>query len=279
MFDLLTEPFMRIVLAGALITAVTCAYLGVFMILKRIVFMGIVLSQAAALGVAIGFFFGLHPLASSFFITLLAIVILWIPFAEKSISNEGLLGSAYALFAAFSVILIAKNPLAEAKGLNIVSGNLIYMNTNDLVVLSLAALFVGVLHIFFFKEFIFVSFDRETAHAAGIKAAFFDLLLYLSIGVAISLSMRICGVIFVFSSLVIPAVASILIMRTVKGIFFMSMVIASAGVVGGTGISYVLDLPTGPAVTGIYGLIFLVFAAAKFLLFRFNGKKPVLPLM
>lgn len=263
MITFFMEPFMMVALAGALIAAVTCAYLGVFMILKRIVFMGIALSQAAALGVAIGFFYGFHPHVSSFVFTLLAMVIFWLPLSERDLSRESLLGFGYALSAALSVVMIAKNPLAEAKGLNLVSGNLLYIDTGDFVTLLLATFFVGITHLIFFKEFMFTSFDRETARAAGIKSNMFDLLLYLTIGVTISLSMRICGVVFVFSSLVMPAMTAIFIAGTIGKIFLVSIVVAVTGVVSGMGASYVLDLPSGPAVTAAYAVLFMSIAGAK----------------
>ncbi len=112
MFEVFSQPFMLIALFTAALTAVSCAYLGVFMILKRVIFMGIALSQAAALGVAGGMFIGISPLLGAFIATLLAIVLFWIPFSEKVISREALLGFVYAFSAAAAVILIAKNPLA-----------------------------------------------------------------------------------------------------------------------------------------------------------------------
>ncbi len=265
MLEIFKEPFMRIVLVGAVITGVTCSYLGVFMILKRIVFMGIALSQAAALGVAIGLFAGISPVAASLVMTLAAIVIFWIPFSEKDISGESLLGFAYAFFAALAVILVAKNPLAEARGLNLISGNLLYMGMSDLITIGAAAAAVFALHLVFFKQFIFVSFDRETAHAAGIKANLFDFILYLTIGVTISLSMMAAGVIFVFSSLVIPAMTAVFLMRSVWKIFFMSAIIAVVGVVTGLVVSYVWDLPSGPAITGAYGALFFLLSGTKIL--------------
>ncbi len=263
MIEIFTEPFMRTVLAGAILTAGTCAYLGVYLILKRVVFMGIALSQVAAMGVALGLFWGVHPLTSSFVLTILAVMLFWLPFSGKNLSREALLGFVYAFAAAMAIILIAKNPLAEAHGLNLVSGNLLYTNFEELRILAGGSIFVGIIHLFFFKEFIFVSFDRETAFAAGLKANFFDFLLYLTIGVMISLSMRISGVIFVFSSLVIPAMSSIMLMGTIGKIFLVAVLIAVTGVMTGLGASYVWDLPTGPTVTGMYGVLFFVLVGGR----------------
>lgn len=263
MFDIFKEPFMQTALLGGLIISSLCAYLGVFVILKRIVFVGIACSEAAALGIALGLFAGVNPALTAFALTFLAILLFWFPLTEKTISRESLIGLTYCLCAALAVILIAKNPLAEAHGLNLISGNLLYITWQDILLLGGVSLVIAAIHLVFFKEFIFISFDRETAFTTGIKADIKDLLLYSTIGIAISVSMKICGVIFVFASLVIPAMAGLLIAKEIKRIFMSSVLIASFCVLLGLSISYKLDLSTAPVVVGIYGLIFIILSVVR----------------
>jgi ABC-type Mn2+/Zn2+ transport system permease subunit len=263
MLEIFKEPFMQTALLGGLIIGSLCAYLGVFVILKRIVFLGIACSQAAALGVALGLFIGINPILTASVLTFLAILLLWFPLTEKTISRESLIGFTYCTSAALAVILIAKNPLAEAQGLNLISGNLLYITWQDILLLGVISLAIAVIHLFFFKEFIFVSFDRETAFTTGIRADIKDLLLYSTIGSAISISIKICGVIFVFASLVIPAMAGLLLAKEIKKIFLASILIASSCLILGLSISYKLDLPTAPLVVGMYGLVFVVLSIIR----------------
>jgi zinc transport system permease protein len=263
MLEIFKEPFMQTALLGGLIISSLCAYLGVFVILKRIVFFGIACSEAAALGVALGLFIGINPALTAFVLTILAILLFWFPLTEKTISRESLIGFTYCLCAAFAVILIAKNPLAEAQGLNLISGNLLYITWQDILFLAAVSLVIAAIHLVFFKEFIFLSFDRETAFTTGIKADIKDLLLYSTIGITISISMKICGVIFVFASLVIPAMAGLLIAKEIKKIFLSSIFTASSCLILGLSISYKLDLPTAPPVVGMYGLVFILLSVMR----------------
>lgn len=260
MLEIFEEPFMQTALLGGIITACLCAYLGVFVILKRVVFMGVALSQVAALGVALGLFIGINPLICAFILTLFALILFWAPFAEKNISRESLLGFTYAFCAAASVILIAKNPIVEARGVNLISGNLLYATWPDIKILGIAAFIIFILHLSFFKEFIFVSFDRETAFTTGLKADFFDFLLYLTIGIVISLSMKVCGVVFVFASLIIPGMIGLISSRRIGMIFFISCVAAAFSVVIGLACSYIWDLPSSPVIVGLYSLVFMLVA-------------------
>lgn len=266
MFEIFKEPFMQTALVGGLIISSLCAYLGVFVVLKRIVFVGIALSEVAALGVAVGLFIGINPVLSAFILTILAVFLLGFPISDKIVSRECMIGFTYASCAALAVILVAKNPLAEAHGLNLISGNLLYMTWVDIQLLCYVSVAVAVIHLIFFKEFIFISFDRETALTTGIKANLRDFLLYLTIGVVISVSMKVCGVIFVFASLIIPAMAGLLIAKEIRKIFVSSVLIAAFCVLGGLYMSYKLDLPTAPSIVGLYGLFFCVLAGIRFLL-------------
>lgn len=256
--NILREPFLQAALLAGAISAVACAYLGVFVILKRVVFMGIALSEIAALGVAVGLFIGINPMASAIIFTLIGIVLFWLPFTEKRLSRESIIGFAYAFSACLSVILIAKNPLVESRGLNLISGNLLYATRMDLYMLGAASLIIFALHAFFFKEFVFISFDRETAFTTGIKTDILDFILYITIGLMISVSMKTCGVIFVFASLVIPPMMGLVISRRIGMIFIISCVSALICVAGGLLISYIFDLPSSPTIVGLYSVLFIM---------------------
>ncbi len=268
MLEIFKEPFMQTALLGGLITGVVCAYLGVFVILKRIVFMGIAISEIAALGVALGMFIGIDPVLSAFILTLLGVILFWIPCTEKNISREALLGFTYVFCAAISVILIAKNPLTEARGLNLISGNLLYTTWQDIKILGITALFILFLHMIFFKEFVFVSFDKETALTTGLKANLFDLFLYLTIGIITGVSMKICGIVFVFASFIIPAMIGLFVARTIGKIILISLLVAIFCIAIGLWLSYVCDFPSGPTIVGLYGLVFIILSGAKIILGR-----------
>lgn len=257
---------MRTALIAGLLSAGLCSYLGVFVVLKRVVFIGIALSEIAALGVALGLFVGIDPGVSAFVLTLAAAVLFWAPFREKTYPKESLIGFTCVFSMAASIMLIAKNPLAESRGIDFISGNLLYAGWQDIKILGLAALFILLIHLAFFKEFIFVSFDQETAKTSGLRANLFDFMFYVSLGIAISLSMKICGVVFVFASLLVPAMIGLKTAKSIGSIFLISCLSSALCVLIGIALSYICDLPTGPAIVGIYSLVFILITLGKKLL-------------
>lgn len=254
------EPFMRYALAAGILSGGLCTFLGVYVILKRVAFMAIALSQLAALGVAFGLMLGIHADAFALLLTLAGVVFFWAPLREQSISKESVIGLTYCVAAALSIILIALNPRAEASGLDLISGNLLYATGGDLWVLAILCVVVLGIHLALFRGFLFVSFDKDMAHASGMKADFYDFMLYASVGLAIALAMKVSGILFVFASLVIPPMAGLMLFRNTKTIFVASCAVAILTVPVGLLLSYRLDVPSGPTVVCDYCAVFLVVA-------------------
>jgi ABC-type Mn2+/Zn2+ transport system permease subunit len=261
--DMFSQTFIRLALAAGVISSGICAYLGVFVILKRIVFVGIALAELGALGVILGFTLHLPPLLCASVLTFTGVLIFWAPYHLGSLSRESLIGLSYCLAAGLSVILLAKNPAVETHGLDLISGNLLYARFSDLPILLVLILLVGGTHLVLFKELLFVSYDRETAESLKLPAKYYDLLIYVLLGLTISLIIKIVGVLFVFASLVIPPMIGLSLCRRTKWIFLSSISAGVLSIPAGLYFSYHWDLPSGPAIIGVYGVIFLAAALRR----------------
>jgi ABC-type Mn2+/Zn2+ transport system permease subunit len=111
--EMLREPFLRYALFAGLLAGGVCAFLGVYVILRRIVFLGVALSEAAALGVALGLFVGWNPEAAAFGLTLLAALLFSLSGKYRILSQESLIGWAYVVAAGVSIILMQRIPLLK----------------------------------------------------------------------------------------------------------------------------------------------------------------------
>jgi ABC-type Mn2+/Zn2+ transport system permease subunit len=110
----------------------------------------------------------------------------------------------------------------------------------------------------FYKELLFVSFDRETARTLGYNVRRWDLLLYLTLGVVIASAMQFAGVMLVFNFLVLPAVTGLLLSHTMRGVFVWSVVSALVAAFVGFSLSVPFDLPSGPAISAASGALVLL---------------------
>ncbi|HEY8176079.1 MAG TPA: metal ABC transporter permease, partial [Gemmatimonadaceae bacterium] len=204
----------REALYGALVIALACSVLGVYVVLRRIVFVGAALAQLSSAGIALGLFLsgiGIggelthHPVAMALIVTIAGAVFFGMGGGGRSgVPPDAVIGVTYAVAAAVGIILISKAKTGEAHDI-FLQGNILGITRVDTLVLLAVAVPVLLVHVIFYKEFLFVSFDRETARTLGYNVTFWNLLLYFTLGVVIAYAMQFAGVMLVFNFLVLPA--------------------------------------------------------------------------
>jgi len=260
---ILTERFIQFAMLAGILTSALCSCIGIYVILKRIVFLGIAISEVSALGVAAGLMIGFDPTASAIALAVAAAVAFWLTGERRSVSKESVVAFAYIAAAALTVILVAKNPAAESKGLDLITGNLLYVQARDLVLMGTVTAAVLGIHFAFSRSFFFVSFDRETASAIGLRAGWYDLLIYLTLGVSVAVSMKVAGILFVFGSLVVPPLAGMLFGKRMGTIISLAILFAVLSCVAGVLLSLALDWPTAPTIILVMCTLFLLLAAVR----------------
>lgn len=251
MFSAFQIPFMQKALVVSLITGGFLSFLGVYIVLRRIVFVGIALSQITACGFALGFLSGINPLLSSIIFTLIGVILFSVQPTGKKVPQESIIGLAYALAASLGILFVAKSAQAETNILNLLSGNILTVTNSQVYTALTVFCLVAVFHFLFYKQFIFVSFDPETAATSGLNAKLWNFIFYLIVGIVISTSIRTSGVILTFGYMVIPAVSALMVVRNLKKAFLLSVILGLIATFSGLYLSFVLDLPSGPTIVTV----------------------------
>jgi zinc transport system permease protein len=254
------QDFMLRTLAGTGLVAALCSYLGVFIVLRRAVFVGAALAQVSSLGVALALFAAgwlgarthgqlpwlAQPLA--LLLTVGAALLFAAQTRERRLPRETLIGVAYAAAGALAILVVAVSAGAEAEVMNLLFGNVLTISGSGIAGLGLLVLIVGGTHVACFKEFLLVSFDPDMAQALGLRARWWNALLFLSIGVTVAFTIRAAGALVVFGFLVLPAATALVLGGGLVRVIVVSVVTGLAACLTGASASYVWDLPTGPSV-------------------------------
>ena len=251
-------------LFGAMIIALACSVLGVYVVLRRIVFVGAALAQLSSAGIALGLFlYGLniggelthHPVAMALIVTIAGAMFFGFGGGGRAgVPPDAVIGVTYAVAAAVGILLIAKAKTGEAHDI-FLQGNILGITRLDTLILLAVAIPVLLVHGIFYKEFLFVSFDRETARTLGYNVRFWNLLLYFTLGVVIAYAMQFAGVMLVFNFLVLPAVTGLLLAHSMRGIFAVAVASGLLAAIIGFSLSVPFDLPSGPAIIAMSGVI------------------------
>jgi ABC-type Mn2+/Zn2+ transport system permease subunit len=256
MMEFLSYGFIQRALITGCLLGATCAVLAVFVVLKRMAFIGVGISHAALGGVAIGILTSTPPVAAAgVFSVGVAWVIGWIT-RKGEVSADTAIGVFFPTAMALGVALISLSSTYRQDLLGYLFGNILSVGPGDLwLLLVLAGVSLGILTIFF-KEFLFIGVDEEAAKAAGLPTAFLNYLLLTILAITIVAAMKLVGIIMVSAFLVIPAATGQVLARSVRGMVILSVGSALVSVVSGLWLSWLWSLPSGASI--------VLFSAALF---------------
>src|SRR5438876_8735970 len=236
------------------------AYLGLHVIAREVVFVDIALAQIASLGSTAAFLWnydldtwGSYGFALSFTI-LGASVFALTRSRERRVSQEAIIGVVYAGSAAAAVLVADRTPHGAEHLRSMLVGSILAVRGREVLeVASLYAL-IGLFHWLCRRPFLLISTEPERAYRDGWRVRGWDFLFYASFGVVVTSSVRIAGVLLVFSYLIVPTLAGIMLGRTVAQKLLIGWGFGTLVSVIGMVASASLDLPTGATVVCAFGL-------------------------
>jgi ABC-type Mn2+/Zn2+ transport system permease subunit len=257
--------FFKYSIICSILVALVCSYLSVYVILKRIVFVSVAVTQVSSAGIAVAFITGLNPTLISLLFTFLGVVIFSVRFTERRSSNESIIGIGFVVASAATILLVSKS----AKGIHeiddLLFGNVLAATPYQIYLMAIIITCVFIVHFSFYKELTAVTLDFEMARTSGMNARFWEIMLYLTIGAAISIGIRTTGNMLITSFLIIPAVNGLLIANRMKGVFVIAVTVGIVSAFIGFFISYVYDLPTSPCIVATLFVILCLTLPLRFL--------------
>lgn len=251
-FAWLSIGFMQKALVGSVLVSIASGLLGVFVVLRRIVFISMSLAEVSSAAVALAFLLGTNPSLTAVAITLGATFFLAIASHRPSrFPAEALIAIVYMAASSAAILMIAKNPSGEVDLMNVLFGNILTVNNHQLGEAIVVGVPATAIILFFFRSFLFTAFDSEMASTCGFSSGLWQSVFYLLLGGVIVTGIRISGALLTFAYLVIPAYCGLRLSQSMKGVVFYSLVIGPVTTFLGLWASFSWDLPTGPTITAI----------------------------
>ncbi len=277
--QILSPDFLlRDALVGSVLVGVVCPLVGAYFVLRRMIFLGVALPQLSAAGIAfsfVGYRLAVGPhehgnvserelaMLGSFAFTLTGLLVLTAFERRGRETVEARIGVTYAIAAALTILFLAVDPHGDAEMVNLLKGDILATTRTSLTLLA-SVLGAVVLVLFACrKEFLLVSFDRDLAVVFGKWAGLWDGLLYLTIGVTISLGVMTAGPLVTFGFLVVPPLTARLLTRRMLSFSLVAAAIGGAAAFGGFYCAYRMDLPLGPAEVALASLMLIVVGSAS----------------
>jgi zinc/manganese transport system permease protein len=248
-------PFLACILMGSVL-----GYLGTHVLKREVIFVDIALAQVAAVGaIASHLAFEVHEGSMlSYFCSLAAVfaVAAFYALARISIvqiSLEAVIGISYAIAAAAALFLVGVAPGGHIHIQKILSGSLLWTSRGDIISGLLVFSIVGLCFYIFRKPLINISNNYQQIHTNKIRVLFWDLVFYLLLGIVITLSVQIGGIVVVFAYLIIPATISAIFTKRLGPQLIIIWTAAIVASISGLLFAYYLDFSIGPAIALFLG--------------------------
>jgi zinc/manganese transport system permease protein len=261
MLDFLWLPF----LACLILTGIH-VYLGLHVLARGVIFVDLALAQVAALGISVAFLAG-HPIQSdaaywyALAFTVAGAALFAASRAHRApLPQEAVIGIVYAVSAAAAVLVVDRAPQGGEHIKTLLVGSILTVSGREVAELALLYGVIGALHAAIRRPLLEISLDPDAARAHGRLLRAWDLLFYVTFGIVVTSSVRLAGVLLVFSYLIVPASVAALLAGSVRGRLLIGWGVGALVSAAGLWASFAWDLPTGAAVVTSFGALMALVA-------------------
>jgi zinc/manganese transport system permease protein len=235
--------------------------LGTHVLARGVIFVDLALAQIAAMGQSVAFLMGAEPHDPSVYLwsfgfTLLGAALfsfLWD--RNHSVLQEAFIGIAFSLSTAASLLLLANAPHGAEHVQQTLNGEALgWVTLKDIGIMAFFYAIVGAFLFFNHKRLMLCSGDHKEAEQRGISVKLWDFLFYAAFGLVVTSSVKISGVLAVFSFLIVPLVCASLLGHKGNTRLFWAWGIGLAVSVIGAVLSYNRDWPMGATIVCVFGV-------------------------
>lgn len=251
------------VLVG-LFAGLVLGVLGVYVVLRRAVFVTAAVTQAAGLGVALAFLleitlsWHIPPVVGALALSLLATLLLALRTDRIRLPRETLVGLTY-LAASAGAVLVGDRITQEAHDVAaILFGTAVLVRPADLYLVFGAGGLVLVLSALFHRGFMFAGFDPEGARVHRLPVALLDVLLWVLVALMASVATRAIGALPVFAFAVLPAMGALALVERARTALVLAALFGAVS--GGLGylFAFFLEFPVGASQASVAVLVLLL---------------------
>jgi zinc transport system permease protein len=254
----------RALLVGTLI-ALCCAFLGTFLVLRKLSMIGDGLAHVSFATVALALLLSTSPLLLSIPLVALA------SFAILALSEKAELhgDAAIGLVSSFSIavgVLIA----SMARGFNVdlmsyLFGSILVISRVEVAISAALSAIVLVLIILSFNSLFAVTYDEEFAQVMGLNTRALNYLVAVLTSITIALGIRVVGTMLISSLIVFPTVTALQVAKGFKSSILIATAVSVSCVVLGVFSSFIFNLPTGATIVLLNALAFASFFTIRLL--------------
>ena len=257
-FEFIDYTFMKNALLAILLITPIFAILGTMIVNNKMAFFSDALGHSALTGIAIGMLLGISNINISMIIFAVVFALLL-----NFIKNKTTYG-ADTIISVFSSIAIALGLaiLAQTGSFNKYSsylvGDILSITPSEILYLFITFIAVILFWYFMFNKLNVISINKTLAKSRGINTKLIDNIFVILIAIIVMISIRWIGILLINSLLILPAAASRNVAKSMRSYHLLSVIFSVFSGITGLILSYYWNIPTGPMIVIISGIIYFV---------------------
>ena len=251
--------FIRGLIAATLVGAL-CGLVGVYIVLRRMSYIGHGLAHAIFGGAAVSYILSFNFFVGASLWGFLSALLVTLTTRKRIIGSDAAIGIVTTASFALGITIYswtkARRDLDAA-----LFGSIVAVDVADLAVIGAVAAATGIVLFIGYKLFLFATFDEEVARFYGVPTGWVDATFSLVLAATIVASMQVLGVLMIAAAVVIPPIVARLLTDNFRTMVLMSCITGALCGLVGVYVSWHFDVPSGPSVVLFSAMLFILVLA------------------
>ena len=254
------EFFVRGIIAATLVGGL-CGMIGVYVVLKRMSYIGHGLSHAVLGGAVVSFVLSINFLVGATVWGFFCAQLIALTAKKRKIAADAAIGVITTASFAFGIVLISRYKSFTRDFETALFGNILGVSLGDLMAIVVVTLTAILVLFVAYKYFLFATFDGEVAQFYGVPTGWVETLFSLVLAATIVVSMQVLGVLLIAGATVIPPVSARMLSDRFKTVLLLSTGLGAACGFVGIYLSFFIDVSSGAAVVLVEAAVFALVMA------------------
>lgn len=258
MFELFQYSFFTNALLGVVIISIAAAFIGTYIITRRLVAISGGITHACFGGLGLGYFLGINPILTAMGFAIAASAgVEWMSQRHR-IREDSATAVVWALGMAIGVLFIFLTPGYVPELNSFLFGNILTITTDDLWAFAIYTIILVAFFVLFFNKIIACAFDRDFARVSHLPVKVISYIMTAMVAVCIVLTIRLVGIMLLMSLLTLPQMIAEMFAPRFKTMVIVSMLISITCGVAGLLISATINVPCAAIIVILFVIIFAI---------------------
>ncbi len=249
--------FVRGIIAATLVGGL-CGLIGVYIVLRRMAYIGHGLSHAVFGGAVVSYVMSLNFYAGASIWGFLSALLITLTTRKRQINADAAIGIITTASFALGIALISRYKSFTRSFDAALFGNILGVTQGDLLAIVVVAAATGLILFLGYKHFLFTTFDPEVARFYGVPTGWVDTIFPLVLAGTIVVSMQVLGVTLIAAAIVIPPIVARLLTDSFRRMVLLSVGAGAFCGLGGIYLSYYIDVSSGATVVLLAAALFVL---------------------